>query len=115
MLPFTSPEKGSPCLPSLSFLEPGFDCVVHPFLSMPRSDSPLSRQGAALAHLDTLPSYDMVLWTDGSFPFSKGDSGVLSNCSLGGTETTLSFSAVVKNRHSKHSRHSTGTVSIVQA
>ena len=36
----------------------------------------------------------MVLWTDGSdpFPFGKGGSGVLANCSLCGTEVTLSFS-----------------------
>ena len=36
----------------------------------------------------------MVLWTDGSVPFSfgKGGSGVLANCSLCGTEATLSFS-----------------------
>ena len=62
---------------------------------------PLSRQGAALAHLnslahlDSLPPHDLVLWTDASvpFPFGKGGSGVLANCSLCGTETTLSFSA----------------------
>ena len=37
----------------------------------------------------------MVLWTDGfvPFPFGKGGSGVLANCSLCGTEATLSFSA----------------------
>ena len=37
----------------------------------------------------------MILWTDGSvpFPFGKGSSGVLANCSLCGTEATLSFSA----------------------
>ena len=59
------------------------------------SDSPLSRQGAALAHLDSLPPHDLVLWTDGSvpFPFGKDGSGVLANCSLCGTEATLSFSA----------------------
>ena len=36
-----------------------------------------------------------MLWTDSSspFPFGKGSSGVLANCSLCGTETTLSFSA----------------------
>ena len=57
--------------------------------------SSLSRQGAALAHLDSLPPHDLVLWTDGSvpFPFGKGGSGVLANCSLCGTEVTLSFSA----------------------
>ena len=39
--------------------------------------------------------HDLVLWTDGSvpFPFGKGGSGVLANCSLPGTEATLSFSA----------------------
>ena len=36
-----------------------------------------------------------MLWTDGcvSFSFGKGGSGVLANCSLYGTEATLSFSA----------------------
>ena len=59
-----------------------------------RSDPPHSRQGAALAHLDS-PPLDLVLWTDGSvpYPFGKGGSGVLANCSLCGTEATLSFSA----------------------
>ena len=59
-----------------------------------RSDPPLSCQGAALAHLDSLPPHDLVLWTDGSvpFPFGKGGSGVLANCSLCGTEVTVSFS-----------------------
>ena len=49
----------------------------------------------ALTHLDSLPPHDLVLWTDGSvsFPFGKGGSGVLANCSLCGTETTLSFLA----------------------
>ena len=48
-----------------------------------------------LAHLDSLPPHDLVLWTDGSdpFPFGKGVSSVLANCSLCGTEATLSFSA----------------------
>ena len=56
---------------------------------------PLSRQGSALAHLDSLPPHDLVLWTDGSvsFPLGKGGSVVLANCSLCGTEATLSFSA----------------------
>ena len=63
--------------------------------SCSRSDPPHSRQGAALAHLDSLPPHDLVLWTDGSvpFPFGKGSSGVLANCSLCGTGATLSFSA----------------------
>ena len=66
-------------------------------LSFPcsRSDLRLSRQGAALAHLGCLPPHDLVLWTDGSvpFPFGKDSYGVLANCSLCGTEVTLSFSA----------------------
>ena len=59
------------------------------------SDLPLCRQGAALAHLDSLPPHDLVLWTDGSAPFlfAKGGFGILANCSLCGTDPTLSFSA----------------------
>ena len=43
----------------------------------------------------SLPHHDLVLWTDDSvsYPFGKGGSGVLANCSLCGTEATLSFSA----------------------
>ena len=71
--------------------------TVESTLSSPcsRSDLPLSRQGTALAHLDSLPPHDLVLWTDGSVPFTygKGGFGVLANCSLCGTEATLSFSA----------------------
>ena len=71
--------------------------TVESTLSTPcsRSDPPLSRQGAALAHLDTLPTHDLVFWTDGSvpFPFGEGGSGVFANCSLCSTEATLSFSA----------------------
>ena len=60
-----------------------------------RSDPPLSHQSAALAHLNSLPLHDVVLWTDGSvpFPFGKGGFYVLANCSLCDTEATLSFSA----------------------
>ena len=71
--------------------------TVESTLSSPcsRSDPLLSRQGAALAHLDSLPPHDLVLWTDSSvpFPFDKSGSGVLANCSLCGTEATLSFLA----------------------
>ena len=56
---------------------------------------PFSRQGTVLAHLDSLPPYNLELWTDGyvPFPFCKYCSGVIANCSLCGTEATLSFSA----------------------
>ena len=68
--------------------------TVESTLSTPcsRSDPPLTRQGAALAHLDSLPPHDLVFWTDGSVPFGKGGSGVLANCSLCDTETTVSSS-----------------------
>ena len=41
----------------------------------------------------TLFPHDLVLWTNGSvpLPFGKDGSGVLANCSLCGTEATLSF------------------------
>ena len=53
--------------------------------------NPFFRQGAALAYLDSLPSHDLVIWTDGSdpVPLGKDDSGVLANCSLCGTKATL--------------------------
>ena len=48
-----------------------------------------------LVHLDSLLPHHLVLRTDGFVPspLGKGGSGVLANCSLCGTETTLSFSA----------------------
>ena len=59
------------------------------------SDPPLTRQDAALVHLDSLP---LLIWYSRytalfPFPFGKGGSGVLTNCLLCGTEATLSFSA----------------------
>ena len=96
MLPSTcSREALLACPPFPLWNLPSF--IVESTLSTPcsRSDLPFSLQGAALAHLDSLPHHDLVLWTDGSvpFPFGKGGSGVLVNCSLCGTEATLSFSA----------------------
>ena len=43
----------------------------------------------------TLILFHLTIWRDGfvPFPFGKGGSGVLANCSLCGTEATLSFSA----------------------
>ena len=54
---------------------------------------PFPLHAPALAHLDSLPLM-VIIWTDGSVPFlfGKGSSGVLANCSLCGTEATLSFS-----------------------
>ena len=96
MLHSTSPREALlACPPFPPWNLPSF--TVESTLSSPcsRSDPPLSRQGAALAHLDSLLPHDLVLWTDGSVPFllGNGGSGVLANCSLCGTEATLSFSA----------------------
>ena len=94
MLPSTSLREAllaCPLFPPWNLLS----LTVESTLSSPcsRSHPPLSRQGAALAHLDSLLPHDLVLWRDGSFPFGKGGSGVLANCSFCGTEPTLSFSA----------------------
>ena len=96
MLPSTSSREALlACSPFPPWNLPSF--TVESTLSTPcsRSDALHSRQGAALAHLDSLPPHDLVLWTDGSVPFlfGKGGSGVLAICSLCGTEATLSFSA----------------------
>ena len=49
-----------------------------------RSDPPLSRHDAALAHFDSLPPHNLVFCTDGYVPFAfgKSGSGILANCSL---------------------------------
>ena len=96
MLPSTcSREALLACPPFPPWNLPSF--TVESTLSSPcsRSDPPLTHQGAALAHLDSLLPHDRIFWTDGyvPFPFGKGDSGFLANCSLCGTEATLSFSA----------------------
>ena len=76
----------------LSFLESGFlNCGVDLFSSCSRSDLPLSRQGSALAHLDSPPSRSGAL-DRRLCPFGKGGSGVLANCSLSGTESSLFIS-----------------------
>ena len=58
-------------------------------------DHPLSCQGVALAHLDSLPPHNLVICTDDSvsLSFVKGACGIHANCSLCGTEATLFFSA----------------------
>ena len=71
--------------------------TVESTLSSPcsRSEPPLTRQDVVLAHLDSLPSHNLVIWTDGPVlsPLRKGGSGVLADCPLCGTEATLFFSA----------------------
>ena len=96
MLPSTSPREtflACPLSPSRNL--PYFTMEYTLFSPCSRSDPLLSGQDAALAYLDSLPPYDLVLWTDGSisFPFGKNGSGLLANCSLCDTEATSSFSA----------------------
>ena len=96
MLPCTCSREALLAWPPFPFWSlPSF--MVKSTLSFPcsHSDLPFSRQGAALAHLDSFLPHDLVLWTDGSvsFLFGKGGSGVVANSSVCGTEATLSFSA----------------------
>ena len=74
ILPSTSSREALLAFPpSPPWNLPSF--IVKSTLSSPcyRSDPPLSRQGAALTHLDSLPPHDLVLRTDGSvsLPFGK--------------------------------------------
>ena len=82
---FDSPSS-PPCNP------PSFIMELTICSSCSHSNPPFSRQDAALANLDSLPSHDLVMWTDDSvlLPFDKG---VLVNCSLCGAQATLSFLA----------------------
>ena len=77
MLPSTSPkEVFLACSPSPPWNLSSY--TVESTLSSICScyDLPPSCQGAALAQLDSLPSHNLVLWTNGSvpFPFGKGSS-----------------------------------------
>ena len=94
-LPSTSPRKSQfACHSSPPWNLPSF--IVKFTISSPcsRYDPSLFRQDAALAHPDSLPPHDLVMWTDGSVRFSigRGGSGVLADCSLCGAEAVLSFS-----------------------
>ena len=81
-------------MPSFSSLKSAFMVESTLSSSCSRFDLHQSCQGVALAHLDSLLR-GLVLWTDGSvsFLFGKDGFGVLANCSLFGTDATLSFSA----------------------
>ena len=79
LLPSTSPiEALLACSPFPSWNLSSF--TVESALSTPcsRSDPPFSRQYAALAHLDSFPSHDLVLWRDGSVRFPFGKDGYLT-------------------------------------
>ena len=104
------PNTNMALLPSTSLREALLACPPCPPWNLPsftvestlssqcsRSDPPLSLSKVRLSPTLILssPPHDLLLWTDGSvpFPFGKGGSGILANCSLCGTEATLSFSA----------------------
>ena len=90
MLPSTCPREALfACPPSHPRKLPSFIVEFSLFSSCFCSDLLITRQ--ALAHLDSLLSHDLVLWTDGSVYFGKGGSGVLANCSLCRTEASLPF------------------------
>ena len=90
----TSPREALfACPPSPPWNLPSFTVESTLSSSCSHSDLLLSRQGAALAHLDSLLPHHLVLWTY-SFvpsPLGKGGSGILANCFLCGTEATLSL------------------------
>ena len=56
-------------------------------------DSPLSRQGAALAHHDSFPPHDLVIWNNGSAPFPVAALASLPAAYFVSTESTLFFLA----------------------
>ena len=96
MLPSIFPREALfACSPSFLWNLPSFTVESTLSSSCSCSDPPLSCQGAAFAHFDSLSPHDLVLWSDGSVPsaLSKGGSGVLAKCSLCGTEATLSLLA----------------------
>ena len=70
MFPSTSPrETVLACPPSPSWNLPSFTVESTLSSSCSLLDLPLSCHGAVLAHLDSLPPHDLVLWTDSSVPF----------------------------------------------
>ena len=74
-------------------ISPFLQCKDYSFLLV----FPLSLfcQDAAFVHLDSLPFHGLLIWTNSCVPFSfgKSGSGVFANCSLCGTEVTLSLLA----------------------
>ena len=81
MLPSTSSREAFLACPLFPGNLPSF--TVESTLSSPCScsDLPLSCQGAALAHLDSLP-HDLVLWTDGLCSFSFWQGRLQCSCQL---------------------------------
>ena len=93
MLPPTcSREALLACPPFPPWNLPSFTVESTLSTSCSRSDPPHSCQDAALAHLDSLPPHDLVLWTDGSVPFFLARAA-LAYLPTALSVATLSFSA----------------------
>ena len=70
MLCSTSPKKVlCACSPTSPRNLPSFTVESTSSSSCSGSTPPLSCQGAALDHFDSLPPYNLVTWTDGYVPF----------------------------------------------
>ena len=70
MLPSTSSREAFlVCPPSPPWNFPSFTVESTLSSSCSHSDPPLSRQGAALAHLDSPPPHNLLLWTAALFFF----------------------------------------------
>ena len=70
MLASTSPGKALlACPPFSPWNMPSFTVESTLFSSCSSSDPPLPCQSAALNHLDSLPSHDLVLWTGAALAF----------------------------------------------
>ena len=77
VLPSTSPYKALlACPPSPPWSLPSFTVESTLSSSCSRSDPPLTCPGTALAHLDSLPPHDLVIWADDSVPFPFGKGGL---------------------------------------
>ena len=93
MLSFTSTRKGlSACSPSHPWDPLFFIMVLTLSTACSFSDPPFSCQDAALIHLGSLPSHDLVIWIDYSVLFGRGGFAIIANCSFCGNEATLSSS-----------------------
>ena len=70
VLPSTSSKEVLfACPPSPPWSLPFFTLESTLFFPFSGFNPPLSCQVAALAHLDSVPPHDLVIWTDGSVPF----------------------------------------------
>ena len=80
----------------LLFLFPGwlsllFSVDLTPSSPCSYSNPCFSRQGAALAHLDSFPSHNLVIWTNRSVLCFDKNFDILSNCSRWGAGATHSY------------------------